>query len=232
MIGIHRSRKEAEFGLGDRSILENALPHLRRLFSVRSALIRAKAEAAVAHSVLDRLSTLALAIDRNGRVLAAYPENAESLLRAAVGTGFRGGRIHFRQSFQTHWEHLLAKATQANNPLGGAMLLGSKAEYKAPAWLEIAPAPTLPPPICAIVVVRAGVATPDVIRRRLRSMLKLTAAEADVAYMASQGLPAEEIAAARSVAVTTVRAQIRSIFTKVDVRSLSQLAALVARLSS
>jgi DNA-binding CsgD family transcriptional regulator len=57
----------------------------------------------------------------------------------------------------------------------------------------------------------------------------LTSAEADVAWRAAQGASAEEIAAARDVAVTTVRAQIRNIFAKVECRSLSQLATIVAR---
>jgi DNA-binding CsgD family transcriptional regulator len=66
----------------------------------------------------------------------------------------------------------------------------------------------------------------------LQALLDLTAAEANVAYLVSRGASADEIAAIRSVAVTTVRAQIRSIFDKLECRSLSQLAMIVARLSS
>ena len=141
----------------------------------------------LAHTALDQLSTLALAIDRNGRVLAAHPENAEDLLRAAVGIGFRNGRVHFRHSLQAQWEQLLAKATLPSAPSGGAMLLGSRTRGKMPVWLEISPTPALPPPMCAIVIIRTAVVTPDLTRRRLQLLFGLTTAEADVAYLASQG---------------------------------------------
>ena len=230
LVGIHRGKLQAEFSPSEEAVLNDAIPHIRRLFSVRSALLMAKADAMLAHSALDHLSTLALAIDRTGRVHAAHPSNAEDLLRISVGVGFRNGRVHFRDSFQTHWEHLLAKATLQTPPSGGAMLLGSTPS-KAPIWLEISPAPALPFPMCAVVVIRASVSSPDITRKRLRALFGLTAAEADVAYLASQGTSADEIAAARAVAITTVRAQIRSISDKLECRGLSQLAMIVARLS-
>ena len=107
------------------------------------------------------------------------------------------------------------------------MLLGSTG--KSPMWLEIAPAPALPPPMRAVVIVRRPVAASDVTRNRLRTLLGLTVAEAEVAYLASQGASADAIAVTRSVAISTVRAQIRRIFDKLECRSLAQLAMIVAR---
>jgi DNA-binding CsgD family transcriptional regulator len=231
LIGIHRAKREPEFQPREAAILNAALPHMRRLFTVRSALLQAKAQALLAHTALSQLSTLALAIDHTGRVLAAQPENAEDLLRAADGIGFRNKRLHFQHGLQAQWEELLAKATLPSAPSGGAMLLGLRTSGKVPVWLEISPTPALPPPMCAIVIIRTAVMTPDLTRRRLRRLFGLTTAEADVAYLASQGASADEIAGTRSVAVTTVRAQIRGIFDKLECRSLSQLAMIVARLS-
>jgi DNA-binding CsgD family transcriptional regulator len=229
LIGIHRGKGEAEFRPADQAVLDAALPHLRRMFSVRSALLRAKVEARLADCALEKLSVLALAVDRKGRVLAAYPQHAEDLLYPATGARFRDGRLCFRHGFQQDWEQLLANATEAATPTGGAMLMGSWSCSRPPIWLEIAPAPSLPSPIAAVVVIRAANATPDLTRSRLQTLLGLTSAEADVAWRAAQGASAEEIAAARDVAVTTVRAQIRNIFAKVECRSLSQLATIVAR---
>jgi DNA-binding CsgD family transcriptional regulator len=231
MIGIHRGKLESEFQPKEQLILNEALPHLRRLFSVRSAFRLARAEELLTDSALDQLSALAFAIDRTGAVLSAHPNNAEELLRLAVGAGFQNGRLHFRNSFQAHWEHLLAKATLRNGATGGAMLLSPSIARKEPVWLEISPAPTLPPPIRAIVIIRIAASPADMTRRRLRILFGLTAAEAEVAHLASQAASPDEIAAKRSVSITTVRAQIRSIFEKLDCRSLSQLAMMVARLS-
>ena len=132
LIGIHRGKLQSEFEPKEESILNDALPHLRRLFSVRSAFIRAQAEAMMARSALDQFSTIALAIDRSGKVLAAHPDNAKDFLRITVGVGFRSGRLHFRHDVQTHWEHLLANATLQTAPSGGAMLLGKTRPAKSP----------------------------------------------------------------------------------------------------
>src|SRR5690606_25293921 len=54
-------------------------------------------------------------------------------------------------------------------------------------------------------------------------VFQLTRAEAEVATGLAEGLSLEEIAAARGVTLETVRAQIRSIYGKADVRSRADL---------
>jgi DNA-binding CsgD family transcriptional regulator len=58
-------------------------------------------------------------------------------------------------------------------------------------------------------------------------MFDLTPAEARVATSIAKGRTPEEIAVATRISVATVRAQIKSIFAKTDVRRQSELVALL-----
>jgi DNA-binding CsgD family transcriptional regulator len=231
LIGLQRGKTQPQYNAKERAVLQAAIPHMRRLFSVRSALLRADLDARLAHSALDQLSVIAMAVDREGRIMLNGAETAEPLLRKELGLNCRSGRLQFSNGIQSRWEHLLTQATRGADPCGGAMLIGTRKSNRAPVWLEISPAPALPRPMRAVVVIRLGSGLPEVVRRRLRDVLGLTQAEAEVAYMVSQGACAEAIAAARSVALSTVRAQIRSIFAKLECGSLSTLASMVARLT-
>lgn len=62
----------------------------------------------------------------------------------------------------------------------------------------------------------------------LRHMLHFTAAEAEIAYMLTEGSTAKEIAFARGVSINTVRAQVREILRKAGVRRLTDLAKILA----
>ena len=66
----------------------------------------------------------------------------------------------------------------------------------------------------------------------LRQLFDLSHAESQVAALLGQGLEPIEIARRRRVAVDTVRAQLKSIFRKLDVGRQSDVVRLLARLSS
>jgi DNA-binding NarL/FixJ family response regulator len=74
----------------------------------------------------------------------------------------------------------------------------------------------------AVVVIDDPRDRPRNIRSRLAKAFALTTAEADVLSAMMEGLTAEEIAARRSVAVTTVRSQIRQIMMKMGVNRSTQ----------
>jgi DNA-binding CsgD family transcriptional regulator len=74
----------------------------------------------------------------------------------------------------------------------------------------------------AVVVIDDPRDRPRNIRSRLAKAFALTTAEAEVLAGMMDGLTAEEIAARRSVAVTTVRSQIRQILMKMGVNRASQ----------
>ncbi len=64
----------------------------------------------------------------------------------------------------------------------------------------------------------------------LCSLFDLTISEADVATMIADGLEVTEIAVRRNVAASTVRAQMKSIFRKMDINRQVELARILARL--
>lgn len=63
-------------------------------------------------------------------------------------------------------------------------------------------------------------------------VFQLTPAEAEVATGLAEGLSIEEIAAARGVALETVRAQIRAVYGKTDVRSRADLVRMLLEMPS
>lgn len=78
---------------------------------------------------------------------------------------------------------------------------------------------------------RLAAVVPNVSPSILRRLYGLSPAEAEVALSLSRGANVEDIARDRHRSVLTVRAQLRSIFVKMDVRSQTQMAATIAALS-
>jgi len=64
-------------------------------------------------------------------------------------------------------------------------------------------------------------------RRLLREMFHLTEAEAEIALLAGKGLSREAIAHRRGASAQTVKAQLKTIYSKTDVRREAELVALV-----
>jgi DNA-binding CsgD family transcriptional regulator len=66
----------------------------------------------------------------------------------------------------------------------------------------------------------------------LRSLFGLTSAEADLARKLMTGMRIEEIAAERGVQLTTVRTQLRALFSKTDTNRQAELVRLLTRLTA
>lgn len=82
----------------------------------------------------------------------------------------------------------------------------------------------------ALVVVRGAGSDTDRTLLLLQSIYHLTASEADVALRLSTGQSPEEIASTRGASLGTVRVQIRTLFSKLDVHRQSELVARVMHL--
>lgn len=83
----------------------------------------------------------------------------------------------------------------------------------------------------ALVVARSGRPDPRRSRLLLQAAYRLTSAEADVALQLAGGHPPETIAANRNVSVGTVRAQIRTIYSKLNVGRQIELVARLRELA-
>ena len=66
----------------------------------------------------------------------------------------------------------------------------------------------------------------------LRALCDLSKAEADIAALVGAGLDPNEIARRRGVGIETVRAQLKSVFRKLEVNRQSDLVLLVGRINS
>jgi DNA-binding CsgD family transcriptional regulator len=66
----------------------------------------------------------------------------------------------------------------------------------------------------------------------LSSNFRLTEAEAHVAYGIARGETLAAIAAARGIALTTVKTQLHAVFTKTNTHRQAELVALLVRLDS
>lgn len=103
---------------------------------------------------------------------------------------------------------------------GGAILLRSESGTRC--VLELTPIPSadtdFPHDAAAIVVARVASVGPDAASRLSRTF-GLSSAEAEIALSLLTGGSPEQIARDRNVAIGTVRAQIRSLYARLDVNS-------------
>jgi DNA-binding CsgD family transcriptional regulator len=178
---------------------------------------------------LERLALAAFIVDRSGAV-HHLNASARALLAEARSVRISSSRIRFGDAkLNGAFDAALRKATE---PLSGSSLLPLSLSERELYEVAVSPLETDQPrlphclmPLALVVITRLR---PDAtcIAQRVRGLYGLTAAEARVMSALALGGTVEDIAAARRVRSSTVRAQIRSIFAKTGVNRQSDLVRL------
>jgi DNA-binding CsgD family transcriptional regulator len=193
--------------------------------------------AAVLAGAMEALSLTAFICDGTGTVLASTP-TAEALIRADRGVCLISSRLCAVDPGESlALEQAIAVAararTESRAPAHGTVIVGAAAsEQRRRLVLEVIPLPRREHEArhapCVLVIAR-GTRPPRERRAAVvQAAYALTRAEAQIAVRLSAGERPEVIAAARRVAVGTVRTQIKSICAKLGV---GRQAELVARLN-
>lgn len=234
-LAVLRSASQGEISAQQREVFASLAPHVRA--AVRTQIALGHQGAQIIAGTLEALSLAAFVCDRFGAVKAMTP-TAEALVSKGDALRLKNGQLRAANPADTR---LLTEEIDA---AVGVIIRPQTARTSAvvirsalgePLALTIVPLPrtehafSFDPRV--LIVARAPDAQdPTRTRALLQSAYGLTAAEAEVALQLGNGEHAEAIAGSRGVSVTTVRAQIRSIFAKLGVRRQSELVARIRHL--
>lgn len=230
-IAFSRRLGAEPFGRAEARFITHLLPHVRRAASVALKLGSLGSAAPVPlSSGLAMSRTPASLVDAEARIHWVNPAG-EELIAQCPDLSVEAGRLTLIEP----------DAQDALRRLVGETV--NKATFETPAALitlesesvlyelEVLPA-SLPSgalvgttSLALIMMRRRGLA--DGVGARLRDLYELTGAEADLALLIARGHSIDQAAEARGVRVSTVRAQMRSIFSKTGVNRANALAALV-----
>lgn len=234
-LAVIRSASEGEINAQQRAVFASLVPHVRTAVRTQMALEHQGAQ--LIAGALEALSLTAFVCDRAGAVKAMTP-TAEALVSEGAALRLKNGQLRAANPADTRRltdgiDAAIGAIIRPDTPRGNAIVVrGTTGE---PLTLTVVPLPRTEHAFGfnprVLVVARAPKAQ-DAGRTRvlLQSAYGLTAAEAEVALRLGNGEHAEAIAGTRGVSVSTVRAQIRSIFAKLGVRRQSELVARIRHL--
>jgi len=228
-----RSQRQGHINNAERAVFASIAPHVRA--AVRSRMAFEDGGAAIVSGALDAVGVAAFVCDRAGVVRALTP-SAEALVGSERGLQLRLGRL---QALDPAGARALNDAvgaaavgqTRPGPPLHRTVVLRCGPDDLSPLVLDVVALPRreyefgFAPRVLVVARGRKKSDAQTVVV--LRAAYDLTAAEAEVALQLCTGQSPTAIAAARSVAVGTVRLQIKAVMAKVGV---SRQAELVARL--
>lgn len=236
MIGVAvlRTTREGHVGAAEREVFEALAPHIRTAVRMQLALEN-QGETLLA-GALEALTVPAFVCDAAGRVRALTPA-AEDLVRSNRGLVLRRGQLLAANPIDARpLKESIDTAVQSSrvpgSPPAPAVVMHDASG--APSLVvDVIPLPQTSAGFsftARVLVVARGERGPTAQRAvLLQRVFALTAAEADIAIRVAEGHSTEEIAAARGVAVGTVRSQIKAIMAKLGVRRQAELAVRVNR---
>lgn len=158
--------------------------------------------------------------------------SAEAMLRDGRWGSIDGGRlVPASPAVETALEDLLGKASQRGHRMIAACpdAAGYPVGWAASSRVLIAQASARAP---IQIAVRAMIKAEPLPGSELAAVFALTPAEARLAVELSAGLTLAEIAESRSANISTLRAQLRSVYAKLGVSKQAELVATVWRVAS
>ncbi|WP_367190484.1 helix-turn-helix transcriptional regulator [Burkholderia sp. Ed8] len=211
-------------GLSDdqRRMIEIMGAHISRALRIQARIGELEARVAAAESALDAIPVPVFLLGAR-RELRYTNRAADQLIAAEPALRVLNGRFAPEGCVDdAQWRHAFAR--------GGLLLRRTTGE---PLPLALIPVPEQShlarerPGVTALMTA-ADLRSPSARAQRLRVFYGLSSAEADLAVLlCCDGRSPQECAALRGVSIGTVRAQIKSIYTKTDVARAAQLTSLV-----
>ncbi|KVH62706.1 LuxR family transcriptional regulator [Burkholderia sp. MSMB1072] len=211
-------------GLSDeqRRTIEIMGAHISRALRIHARIGELEARVAAAESALDAVPVPVFLLGAQ-RELRYTNRAADQLIAAEPALRIVSGRFAPEGCVDdAQWRHAFAR--------GGLLLRRATGE---PLPLALIPVPeqsrlARERPGVAALMTAADLRSPAARAQRLRVFYGLSSAEAELAVLlCCDGRSPQECAALRGVSIGTVRAQIKSIYTKTDVARAAQLTSLV-----
>lgn len=235
-LAVLRSHKQGHITDQERQVFATLAPHVRA--AVRTQLALEGNGAALLVGAMDSLTMPAFVCDRNGLV-RALTSHAEALVHGDHGLQLTLGRLRALNPLdETRLKNAMDAAIRGV-AIGGppslhTVVIQRGASGEPSLVLDVVALPTrqlefgFAPRV--LVVVRNERAQEDIKLAVLQMTYELTKAETEIALHISHGKSPEAIASLRGVSVGTVRAQVKSIFAKLDVNRQAELVAKLNRL--
>lgn len=228
-----RSRSDGRTTAADRTVFGSAARHVLTAVKLQQALEHQGA--ALVAGAIEVMGGAVFVCDGRGTV-QALTVGAEATLREPALLRM----VHNRLScIHPDDDRAMQDALRRvlGNPRGTAggvgLWLRSGAGGAVPVRCEVLPLPrrdwSMGFEPSAIVSILAPGDVNRSLSMELGRLLRLTAAESEVAHLVAAGMSREEIAQARGATVNTVSSQLKSIFMKTDVTREAQLVALLNR---
>lgn len=226
-LGLHRGRSQAPFTQEEVARVTQWARPLLLMVKLRHRLFAARETTGEMSSALDSLGTAVVKLSADGRVIYAN-EIAERLLARADGLSCVNRRLHAATATdQAELDHAIDRAGSAAEPVASAVAVrrpsgSSYACSLMPVFLNGSRT--------TLLVIPDPELNDRSLKSRLRSIYKLSDAEAHIAVALANGVTIEQIATERETRVDTVRTQFKSVANKMGCSRQNEVAGLVRSL--
>jgi DNA-binding CsgD family transcriptional regulator len=232
-ISLYRNQSRMEFGPADLGILQFLVPHLQRVLKLHRHFSELRSRNECLEAALDMLPTGVIFLGPNGEIILM---NRSATSTVAERDGLLATREGLRAE-QPHESSLLAKtileAVSRSNWIGISTQGSVQVSRRTRPALQIIISPIrdkkidIPKPIAAVAFVTDPLQRQCPAQDMLRALFGLTPAECRVALLLADGLSPREIAESVGVCFETVRSQIKSTFSKTNVKRQGELIRLL-----
>jgi DNA-binding CsgD family transcriptional regulator len=220
----------------DRAVALGAalVPHFERALSIHTELSARHQKRRALEEVLDRLQTGVILLDGRGRVMLSNV-SAQRMLALDDGVTVRGGRLRAvpgaDEALKQKVDEAIEAASRGDFGLMGQLTIKSRSG-RTPFLIGVAPLHRGVPgsPLrdaVAFALVSNSDATSTASVKVIEAIYGLTSAEAAIVHGLIGGKSLEEVAAKRSVKVSTARSQLSEVFSKTGTRRQPELIRLV-----
>jgi DNA-binding CsgD family transcriptional regulator len=233
-LAVVRNHRQGHISEPERAVFASFAPHVRAAVRTQTAL--EGQGATLLAGAMDAMSLSAFVCDRSGTVRSLTPA-AERLVSQGRGLQLKEGRLRtFQAADNKELDDAIGIAARGQSrpgaPLLRTVVVRDADQNAAPIVLDVISLPpqgtelTFLPRV--LVVARGSKAANERKAVLLQAAYNMTSAEVDIALQLCAGKTPEVIAAARKVAVGTVRAQIKTLLAKAGAKRQIEL---VARLN-
>jgi DNA-binding CsgD family transcriptional regulator len=219
----------------DLDLLDQLVPHLRRVYALHCRLVEAQHQERALREVLDRLPSGVMLLDKDGRVVLSN-RSADLIVALDDGIRLESGRPRLSDPQQDRgFQQLLVDSAQTRAERGrsyGKTLSVVRPSGRRSFASMIGPL-LAPPPgtnlreAAAILFITdpdgSQISTTEV----LQGLYELTPAEAELLRLLAEGRSLEEVARQRGITMNTARGQLKQVFAKTDTRRQGELVRLV-----
>ena len=202
-----------------------------RAGSLVATAARSRRAGGPALAIVDHLSVAVLVSDREGRC-TFMNRCAVELLASSDGVRLVAGE-HLGAEYPGDAHKLRTAIQRACDDRIGCAIMINRSGDPQPLISVVSPFDdrTDTRPQAMLMLRRAGIRN-EVVANHLRSLFRLSPAEAEIAVSLATGAELTEIAGARKVTVNTLRSQIASVMGKTGTRRQAELVALVSKLDT